>query len=715
MASRLHEIKEKNSNIKKIFHNMEYGNIDDSVNLAKAWLKDNENVKGTVSEDLKAIMLNMKLHHEWNDKSPLEKCLILESFAEEIGRNSLLICQLEMLLRGILANDTRTKALPLLIEYLQYYVQYSTSTTKGTVLIVIDDYCFLGMLGGMLGPALASGFNIVFYTEPKTCVITTLLMQLAEHAGIPKGTFTHITGKVNFEIAFENVDVISFPGNLHLSKFREVPVKYNQKIIGVTKSKTPMIVFNSADLDSACDSVVDAAWGYGASLPWRLNTILVQEDVFKTFTDKLKDRIGNVKMGTAFDKLADVSYPLIDSAAQILQKHLLAAKAYGIEIFQKHLSSDVFQPTLLIGGNVSINNVVTADVDLMAVAVLPFRTINEAVNLANNSRSGVGVSVWTENIGLANEVVLKLKFSNIWINSFGNFAANISFTPYKDSGIGFIGGQEGLFEYQNLVEPCETFKEPNTKINVKGDPIQSFYGGSFRKSESGIHEGIFDIPVAKDLFNAVAAGLKGLELWKRKPLKERDQLLKELAVEINRKKTFISERAEVSDKTINTWIEITFKAFNTYLPKSGNVYHYKSMSVQSTTEPLGVIAIHESDHTDQSFIGIITSLLLGNSIIVLNFNKALAKFYVEISKLLILINFPAGVFNIIINCNEDIVRSVSLHKELNAHLILSQNSDFLLGESKILNFKNVYIPVNQSYNNAVKIKNVWCNIGDSTV
>ncbi|KAK4883517.1 hypothetical protein RN001_006836 [Aquatica leii] len=720
MATGSQKIQVKNSNIKNIFETMEYGEITENIDLAKEWCKKAPRIHvEAIGTALGSFLLSTRASTEWLNKPALEKCVILERFAQEIEKNAALIYQLEVFFRGIPLKDTKTKALPLLIDFLQYYAHWPMRVLHnyaGVAFSSIDDCCFLGMVGSVLGPALAVGYNIIFHAERKSVAIIQLLIELGENAGIPKGTLFLVTGDIDFKAMFDNSGVISFPGNLHSLKFKDIEIKHNTKIVGVAKGKTPMIVFNNADLDSASDSVIDAAWGYASILPWNLDTILVQEDVFEKFVNKLKDRLSKVKMGTAFNKLADLAYPAAGNAFEILQKTLLTAKSYGIEVFQTYSSSEQFQPTILIGGKVSVNNVILGDDDSMVVSVLPFRTANEAVNLANNRTSGIGASVWSENIALTNEVAKKLNFSNIWINSFGNFSPSTSFSPYKDSGIGFIGGEEGFYEYF-IGLPKMTIEKKFENSNKQGPLLQSFYDGAFKKSESGIQDGSFEVPVAKDLLNAVEAALKGFDTWKKLTLFNRSQILRRLALEMNLKKQIISVNTGISETKINKWIELTYAAFS-YLCNTGNVTQNKSMSIQTIKEPLGVVAIEETYELEDSFLRIIASLMLGNCVIVFNVDRLFSKFYVEICKILISLKFPAGVFNVILNINSEVVQGVLLHKELVAYFPLDDYAGYGPSCKSILrNFKKVNFPIdNWSQTlHLTKIKNIWCDVGDSVV
>lgn len=134
----------------------------------------------------------------------------------------------------------------------------------------------------------------------------------------------------------------------------------------------------------------------------------MQEDIFKDFVSKLKCRLIKVKTNLGNDKMADFSYSA--NFGGKLTNIMQDAALQGVEVYQPDKLSKEYQPTVLIGGKVYGNNVITADkIDVPIATILPFRTTNEAISLANNTKQGFAATVWTENIGLANEVSKKLK------------------------------------------------------------------------------------------------------------------------------------------------------------------------------------------------------------------------------------------------------------------------------------------------------------------
>ena len=131
-----------------------------------------------------------------------------------------------------------------------------------------------------------------------------------------------------------------------------------------------------------------------------------------------------------------------------------------------------------------------------------FRTPEEAISLANNSRYGLSASIWSENINLALDIAPKLKVGVVWINSTNVFDAAVGFGGYRESGYGREGGKEGMYEYLKFNLDHYQIKEAGIlkkSISVKKQSIphidqtrKMFIGGAQKRGDSGHSIAIFD-------------------------------------------------------------------------------------------------------------------------------------------------------------------------------------------------------------------------------
>ena len=209
-------------------------------------------------------------------------------------------------------------------------------------------------------------------------------------------------------------------------------------------------MFDSADLDSAVEGVVDAIWFNQGQVCSAGSRLLVQETVYDAMVAKIKERMGHLRLGDSLDKCIDMGAIVDPSQRKTVDDYVAKARAEGNDVFQAcacmPTTGCYYPPTLITGCNTT-STVVQEEIFGPVLAVLKFRTPKEAIALANQTRYGLGSSVWTENISLAMEVALSIKAGSCWINGHNMFDAAAGFGGYRESGYGRDGGKEGLYEY----------------------------------------------------------------------------------------------------------------------------------------------------------------------------------------------------------------------------------------------------------------------------
>lgn len=144
------------------------------------------------------------------------------------------------------------------------------------------------------------------------------------------------------------------------------------------------------------------------------NYIFVQENIMSTFLNKFKNRLKSVKIGRADENKIDLAYPMNKSVSKF-NDFLENAKKHGYEIYTQ--SNDTWMPTLILGNGTSIKtNDDDEDITRNVAFVIPFRSTEEAIALANNLKYGLGISIWSENIRVTNDMTKKIE---VKLNIFG--------------------------------------------------------------------------------------------------------------------------------------------------------------------------------------------------------------------------------------------------------------------------------------------------------
>ena len=409
------------------------------------------------------------------------------------------------------------------------------------------------MLAWKVAPALAAGNTVVLKPAEFTPLTALLFAELAHRAGLPPGVLNIVTGEGATGaalVAHPGVDKIAFTGSTEVGRLiRKTTAGTGKSLTLELGGKSPFIVFDDADLDGAVEGVVDAIWFNQGQVCCAGSRLLVQEGVAEEFIKRLKRRMGKLRVGHPLDKAIDMG-AIIDPI-QLKRIGALVDKgvAEGAEKFQPEIAmpaSGCFFPPTLLTNVETASTVATEEIFGPVLVSMTFRTPDEAVMLANNSRYGLAASVWSETIGLALDIAPKLQCGVVWVNATNLFDAAVGFGGYRESGFGREGGREGIYEYLKLkawaprkpkaVLPASVeaqvkpnFDEPSVdrtaKLFIGGK--QARPDGNYSRvivSPSGKIVGEVGEGNRKDIRNAVAAA-RAAESWSKATAHNRAQIL----------------------------------------------------------------------------------------------------------------------------------------------------------------------------------------------
>src|SRR5690606_32555504 len=310
------------------------------------------------------------------------------------------------------------------------------------------------MLSWKVAPALAAGNTVVLKPAEFTPLTALAFAELAVEVGLPAGVLNVITGDGATGaalVANEDVDKIAFTGSTEVGRIiRRETAGRGIKLSLELGGKSPFIVFDDADLDSAVEGVVDAIWFNQGQVCCAGSRLLVQESVASKLEGKLRERMETLREGPSLDKGIDIGAIIAPVQLAKIERLVEQGRAEGAHCFQPSWSAPkegwYYPPTLFT--NVSPAATIAQEEIFGPVIVsMTFRTPAEAVELANDSRYGLAASVWTENVNLALDIAPKIKAGVVWVNCTNQFDAAAGFGGYRESGFGREGGREGMYEY----------------------------------------------------------------------------------------------------------------------------------------------------------------------------------------------------------------------------------------------------------------------------
>ncbi len=386
----------------------------------------------------------------------------LYAIARHIQKHHRLLAVIESLDNGKPIRESRDVDVPLAARHFYYHAGWAQLMESelrdyqplGVVGQIIPWNFPLLMLAWKIAPALAMGNTVVLKPASYTRLSALLFAEIIAEVGLPAGVVNVLTGSSKVGtmlVEHPDVDKIAFTGSTDVGRIlRRQTAGTGKRLSLELGGKSPIIVFDDADLDSAIEGVVDAIWFNQGQVCCAGSRLLVQESVAERFIAKLKERMAHLRVGDALDKGIDIGAIVDRTQWETIDGWVKRGLEEGAEIFQPDIEMPTrgcfYKPTLLLNVEPTAS-VVQEEIFGPVLAVMTFRTPEEAVLLANNTRYGLAASVWSDDLNVAIDVAQKIKAGTVWINCHNVFDGAAGFGGYRESGFGREGGREGLFEY----------------------------------------------------------------------------------------------------------------------------------------------------------------------------------------------------------------------------------------------------------------------------
>jgi aldehyde dehydrogenase (NAD+) len=404
---------------------------------------------------------------DWRDRPGPERAKFLYRIARQLQERAREFAVLESLDGGKPIKESRDVDVPLAAAHFFYYagwadkLEYAFPGRRGRPLGVagqIIPWNFpLLMAAWKLAPALATGNTCVLKPAETTPLTALLLADVLIDAGLPPGVVNIVTGAGGpgaALVAHPGVDKIAFTGSTEVGKLIAKAVAGTGKHITLELGgKAANIVFEDAALDQAVEGIVNGIYFNQGHVCCAGSRLLVQEPVLEPLLGKLKARLNTLKVGDPLDKNTDVG--AINSREQLDKiTELVAAGAdEGAGVYQPACALPEkgywFRPTILTGVT-QAHRVAREEIFGPVLSVLTFRTPEEAVAKANNTRYGLSAGVWTEKGSKILWMADRLRAGVVWANTYNRFDPASPFGGYRESGFGREGGVHGLAPYLEL-------------------------------------------------------------------------------------------------------------------------------------------------------------------------------------------------------------------------------------------------------------------------
>ncbi len=497
----------------ELFESMQYGPAPESSAAAQAWLDDHnhkfglfinnqwvtpskaqyypsydpasgeklaETLQAGQNEIDQAVSAARQAFQSWSVTPGHVRSRYLYALARNIQKHHRLLAVLESMDNGKPIRESRDIDVPLLARHFYYHAGWAQLMetelrdyqSVGVIGQIVPWNFPLLMLAWKIAPAIALGNTVILKPASYTRLSALLFAEIVAEAGLPPGVINIVTGSSkagSMLVTHPDVDKIAFTGSTDVGRIlRRQTAGSGKKLSLELGGKSPFVVFDDADLDGAIEGVVDAIWFNQGQVCCAGSRLLVQENIADAFLDKLKVRMGHLRVGDPLDKCIDMGAIVDQTQWDTVDGWVKTGVKEGGELFQPDIELPekgfFYKPTLICNLDPAAETV-QEEIFGPVLVSLTFRTPAEAIALANNTRYGLAASVWSENISLALDVASKIKAGSLWVNCTNLFDAASGFGGYRESGFGREGGKEGLFEYVRPAwqkRPRPSFQPPES-------------------------------------------------------------------------------------------------------------------------------------------------------------------------------------------------------------------------------------------------------------
>src|SRR6202049_3598136 len=712
---------------------------------------------------------------KWQALTPHVRARYLYALARQVQKHSRRLAVLETMDNGKPIRESRDIDIPLVARHFYYHAgwaqlllqEFPDYTACGVVGQIIPWNFPLLMLAWKIAPALATGNTVVLKPAEFTPLTALAFAEICHELGLPAGVVNIVTGDGSTGEALvkhPDVDKIAFTGSTEVGRaIRSSTAQSHKRLSLELGGKSPFIVFEDADLDSAVEGLVDGIWLNQGQVCCAGSRLLMQESIVEPLIAKIRARMSTLRVGPPLDKAIDIGAIVARVQLDRIQRLVDQGVADGATCWQPPMEMPsrglYFPPTLL--SNVHPTSIVAQqEIFGPVLAAMTFRTPSEAVELANNTVYGLAACVWSESINVALDVSAQLKAGVVWVNCTNLFDASCGFGGYRESGYGREGGREGLLEYLEPAwfknaralpaakpAPPETSNDETdsatpaldidrtVKLYIGGKQARPDSGYSMEvRSKSGQLLGEVGLGNRKDIRNAVEAARKAPG-WAKSTAHNRAQVLYYVAENLSQRREEIAHRlgAAVGEgqatAEVNASTERIF-SYAAWADKFDGAVHnppFRSIAI-AMNEPIGTLGIVCPQ--EAPLLGLLSLVLpviaTGNTAIVIP-SETYPLITGDLYQVFDTSDLPGGVVNIVTGYASQLLKVLAEHDDVDAIWCFGDEASAAAANSfSTGNLKQVFtnegrvidwFDVKQGegrwfLQHAAQVKNIWVPYGE---
>ena len=711
----------------------------------------------------------------WQSLSPHARARYLYGLARQVQKHSRRLAVLETMDNGKPIRESRDLDIPLVARHFYHHAgwaqllqqEFPDYTTCGVVGQIIPWNFPLLMLAWKIAPALATGNTVVLKPAEFTPLTALAFAEICQEIKLPAGVVNIVTGDGSTGEALvkhPDVDKIAFTGSTEVGRgIRSATAKSHKRLSLELGGKSPFIVFEDADLDSAVEGLVDGIWLNQGQVCCAGSRLLMQESIAEPLIAKIRDRMSTLRVGPPLDKAIDIGAIVARVQLDRIQRLVDQGVADGATCWQPPMEMPsrglYFPPTLL--SNVHPASIVAQqEIFGPVLAAMTFRTPTEAVELANNTLYGLAACVWSESINVALHVAAQVKAGVVWVNCTNLFDASCGFGGYRESGYGREGGREGLLEYLEPAwfknapalpaakpAPAETSDEETEPVASSVDidrTVKLYIGGKQTRPDSGYSMevrskngqllGEVGLGNRKDIRNAVEAARKAAG-WGKTTAHNRAQILYYMAENLSQRRDEVGHRLAVAvgeaqaAAEVSSGVERIF-SYAAWADKFDGAVHnppFRNIAI-AMNEPLGTVGvICPSEVPLLGFLSLVLPVIaVGNTAIVVP-SETYPLITGDLYQLFDTSDLPGGAVNIVTGYSSQLLKTLAEHDDVDAVWCFGDEANAAAAKSySIGNLKQVFTNEGRAIDwfdakqaegrwflqHATQVKNIWVPYGE---
>jgi aldehyde dehydrogenase (NAD+) len=593
--------------------------------------------------------------------------------------------------------------------------------------------------------------------------------------GLPPGVLNVLTCDAKTGqalIEHPGIDKVAFTGSTEVGRtIRKATANSTKKLSLELGGKSPFVVFDDADLDSAVEGLVDAIWFNQGQVCCAGSRLLVQERVAETLYTKVRARMESLRVGPPLDKAIDIGAIVSPVQLESIRKMVDAGVAEGARCWQPSNPMPekgcFFPPTLLTDVHPG-STVVQEEIFGPVLVAMTFRTPAEAAELANNTIYGLAASIWSENINVALDLASQVKAGVVWVNCTNQFDAACGFGGYRESGYGREGGREGMLEYLTpkwlhslppapanaaKTETPDENEEITPAVGIGGASIdrtvKQYIGGKQARPDSGYSFPVYgrkeggrdgellgEAPLGnrKDIRNAVEAA-RNASGWARTSAHNRAQILYFLAENMIQRRDEIAHRLAraVGEEQAAVEVDLSIERIFTYAAWAdkydGQVHNPPGRNIAiAMNEAVGAVGILAP--SEAPLLGLLSlvmpAIAVGNTVVAVPSDRY-PLIIGDVYQLLDTSDVRAGVVNLVAGRPAELAKTLAEHDGIEAIWCFRSNEEAdAVRAASIGNMKQVWTNDGHEYDwfnpaqaegrwflqHATQVKNIWVPYGE---